>query len=188
VEEARREARRTVLALAPFVARGARIAGIEPSCLLTFRDEFAALLPEGEIEDVSRAALLPEELLDRDVPFRAPVDGIKRIVHLHSHCHQKAFGTAGAVAAMLGRIPGVTVKAIPSSCCGMAGAFGYGAETIDVSLAMGELSLLPAIRKAAPDEVIVADGVSCRHQIRDGTGREAISAIALLDRALRAWQ
>jgi len=78
------------------------------------------------------------------------------------------------------------VEPVESSCCGMAGAFGYGADTIDVSLKMGELSLLPAVRKAAPDTIIVADGTSCRHQIKDGTGREALHVARLLARSVKA--
>ncbi|MBX9907584.1 MAG: FAD-binding protein [Beijerinckiaceae bacterium] len=190
VDEARAEARRTLDALAPYVAKGARIVGLEPSCLMTFRDEFSALLPRAEVEPVAKAALLLEELLAADIkagtttlPF-APQAG--RIAHLHGHCHQKAFDAMGAVEATLRAVPGLEVRPIESSCCGMSGAFGYAAETIDVSLAMGELSLLPAVRKAGPDDLIVADGTSCRHQIHDGAGREAVHVARVLADALQA--
>lgn len=188
VDEARAEARRTLDALAPFVAKGARIVGLEPSCLLTFRDEFSALLRKAEVEPVAKAALLLEELLAADIeagattlPF-ASQGG--RIAHLHGHCHQKAFDAMGAVEATLRAIPGLEIRPIESSCCGMSGAFGYGAQTIDVSLAMGELSLLPAVRKAGAGDLIVADGTSCRHQIHDGAGREAVHVVRVLDQAL----
>ncbi len=190
VDEARAEARRTLDALAPYVASGARIVGLEPSCLMTFRDEFSALLPKAEVEPVAKAALLLEELLAADIkagattlPF-APQAG--RVAHLHGHCHQKAFDAMGAVEATLRAVPGLEVRPIESSCCGMSGAFGYAAETIDVSLAMGELSLLPAVRRAQPGDIIVADGTSCRHQIHDGAGREALHVARVLADALQA--
>jgi Fe-S oxidoreductase len=107
---------------------------------------------------------------------------------VHGHCHQKAFDAMGAVHAVLKLVPGLTAKTIESSCCGMAGAFGYQAETYDVSIAMAELSLLPAVRKGELDTIIVADGTSCRHQIHDGTGREAIHVARVLERSLLAEQ
>ena len=188
VDEARAEARRTLDALAPFVARGARIVGLEPSCLMSFRDEFSALLPKGEVEPLAKAALLVEELLAADMaagrtslPLR---DQGGRVAHLHGHCHQKAFDAMGAVEKTLRAVPGLEVRPIESSCCGMSGAFGYGAATIDVSLAMGELSLLPAVRRAGASDLVVADGTSCRHQIHDGAGREAVHVVRVLDEAL----
>jgi Fe-S oxidoreductase len=92
----------------------------------------------------------------------------------------------GTVEAALKLVPDLSVEAIESSCCGMAGAFGYGADTIDVSLRMGELSLLPAVRKAAPDTLIVADGTSCRHQIKDGAGRGALHVARVLAMSIKA--
>ncbi|MFN3673369.1 MAG: FAD-binding and (Fe-S)-binding domain-containing protein [Bosea sp. (in: a-proteobacteria)] len=188
VDEARKEAQRTLDAYAPYVARGARIVGLEPSCLLTFRDEFGAMLPKQQVEPVAKAAFLLEELLAADMragttrlPFK---DQGGRVAHLHGHCHQKAFAAMGAVEETLRAIPGLEVRPIESSCCGMAGAFGYNAETIDVSLAMAELSLLPSVRAAGPDDLIVADGTSCRHQIHDGAGREALHVARILAQAL----
>jgi Fe-S oxidoreductase len=183
VEKARREARRTLQALAPLVARGARVVGLEPSCLLTMRDEFGSLLPREEVAPLARAAFLIEEALADDFdrgrlpPFRAQT---ARIAHLHGHCHQKAFGVMGSVETVLRAVPGLEVRPIESSCCGMAGAFGYRAENMDISLALGEAALFPAVRAAGPDDVIVADGTSCRHQIRDGTGREARHVVRVL--------
>lgn len=189
VDEARAEARRTVDTLAPFVTKGARIVGLEPSCLMSFRDEFAALLPKPEVEPLAKAALLIEELLAADLAAGKTVlpldDQGGRVAHLHGHCHQKAFDAMGAVEKTLRSVPGLEVKPIESSCCGMSGAFGYGAKTIDVSLAMGELSLLPAVRKAGAGDLVVADGTSCRHQIHDGAQREAVHVVRVLDAALR---
>jgi FAD/FMN-containing dehydrogenase/Fe-S oxidoreductase len=188
VDEARTEARRTLDALTPFVRRGARIVGLEPSCLLTFRDEFASMLPKEEVEPLANASFLFEEALAADLadkrialPLR---DQAGRTAHLHGHCHQKAFGALGAVETTLRSVPGLTVKTIESSCCGMAGAFGYDPKTIEVSFAMGELSLFPALRQAGPDDLIVADGTSCRHQIHDGVGRHAVHVARVLDAAL----
>jgi Fe-S oxidoreductase len=105
---------------------------------------------------------------------------------LHGHCHQKSFAVMGAVETALRLVPGLAVETVESSCCGMAGAFGYGADTIDASLAMGELSLLPAVRKAEADAIIVADGTSCRHQIKDGAGREALHVARVLAMSIEA--
>lgn len=189
VDEARAEARRVVEAYAPYVAGGARIVGLEPSCLLTLRDEFGALLPKDAAEPLARAAFLIEEVLAADLKAgttRLPLrDQGGRVAHLHGHCHQKAFAAMGAVEETLRAVPGLEVRPIESSCCGMAGAFGYRSETIDVSLAMGELSLLPAVRKAAAADLIVADGTSCRHQIHDGADREALHVVRVLDQALQ---
>jgi Fe-S oxidoreductase len=155
---------------------------------LTFRDEFGSLLPKKEVEPLAEAAFLLEEALAADLEadkISLPLtDQGGRTAHLHGHCHQKAFGLMGAVENVLRKVPGLNVQIIESSCCGMSGAFGYGAQTIDVSLAMAELSLLPAVRKAGPDDIMVADGTSCRHQIHDGAHREAIHVARVLDKAL----
>jgi Fe-S oxidoreductase len=188
VANARVEATRTLAALRPFVLAGARVVGLEPSCLLTFRDEFSSVLPKAEVAPLARNALLFEELLAADLAARVitlPLaDQGGRTAHLHGHCHQKAFDAMGAVESVLRSVPGLTVKLIEGSCCGMAGSFGFGVQTIDVSFAIAELTLLPALRSAAADDLIVADGTSCRHQIHDGAGREALHVARVLDAAL----
>ena len=103
---------------------------------------------------------------------------------MHGHCHQKSFGAFPDALTALQRVPGLTVKPIASSCCGMAGSFGYQTESQEASRAMAEASLLPAVRAAAAEDYIVADGTSCRHQIRDLSGREAMHSVRLLDKAL----
>jgi len=189
VEAARAELSRSLAALAPFLARGVPVLGLEPSCLFTFRDEALALLPGNEAERAAAHAMLFEEFIVREAeagrfaPRLAPMPG--RVL-LHGHCHQKAFGAMGAVEAALRLVPGVIVETIQSSCCGMAGAFGYQAETHDVSLAMAELDLLPAVRAADPGCIIVADGTSCRHQIRDGSGRDAVHVARVLADSMEA--
>jgi len=193
VDEARREAVRMLDALSPHAARGATIVGLEPSCLLTLRDEFVALGLGERARTLASRALLIEEFLvleneagRLDLPLGALT---QRRALVHGHCHQKAFDAAGAVVTTLRWIPGLDVEAIESSCCGMAGAFGYGVDHYDVSMRMAELSLLPAVRTAAADTLIVADGTSCRHQIADGTRasgpRDAVHAIRVLAGALR---
>jgi FAD/FMN-containing dehydrogenase/Fe-S oxidoreductase len=188
VEEARAEARRMLAALAPFVARGLAVVGLEPSCLLTLRDEFLALLPGPETEALAGSALLFEEFLAREaaagrlaLPLR-PLP--QKAALLHGHCHQKAFAAMGAVERTLRLVPELQVSTIESSCCGMAGAFGYEAAHYEVSMQMAELSLLPAVRAAEADTLIVADGTSCRHQIHDGSGRAALHVARVLEQAL----
>ena len=187
VDEARVEARRVLAAAAPFLARGAAIVGLEPSCLLTLRDEFLAMLPGAETERLARHAFLLEEFLVREAAagrIAGPIGRHQAKVLLHGHCHQKAFGAMGSVGAALGLVEGLEVETVESSCCGMAGAFGYGADTYAVSVAIGELTLLPAVRRAAPDAVVAADGFSCRHQIRDGTGRQPRHVARILSEAI----
>jgi FAD/FMN-containing dehydrogenase/Fe-S oxidoreductase len=188
VAGARRELERTREALLPFAKRGIPIIGLEPSCLLTLRDELLALFPDEESRTIADQALLFEEFLVREAEagqLALPLQETERTAHLHGHCHQKAFGAFGAVEAALRLVPGLDVKPIESSCCGMAGAFGYQAETYDVSMAMGELTLFPAVRSAEPDSVIVADGFSCRHQIEHGTARKPLHVAEVLAGALQ---
>jgi Fe-S oxidoreductase len=103
---------------------------------------------------------------------------------VHGHCHQKAFGAMGAVERVLNQVPELKVSIIESGCCGMAGSFGYEAEHYEVSMKMGELALLPAVRNAGAEALIVADGTSCRHQIADGAGRRALHVARVLAQAL----
>ncbi|HEY4406704.1 MAG TPA: FAD-linked oxidase C-terminal domain-containing protein, partial [Xanthobacteraceae bacterium] len=191
VEEARLEAARTVAALAPYVARGIDVVGLEPSCLFGFRDEIPALLRTEPARQLGEHAFTFEEFVaraaERDM-FDPPLAPVGARALLHGHCHQKSFGTMAAVEASLRLVPGLAVEAVESSCCGMAGAFGYGADTIDVSLAMAELSLLPAMRAAAADTLLVASGTSCRHQIKDGSGREPLHVARVLAMSVDAGE
>jgi FAD/FMN-containing dehydrogenase/Fe-S oxidoreductase len=187
VEQARAEARRVLAATAPYVQRGIPVVGLEPSCLLTLRDEFIAMVRGEATEHLASQAFLFEEFLAREAAagrIARPIGRRRGKVVLHGHCHQKAFGAMGAVGEALALIEGLEVETVDSSCCGMAGAFGYGADTYAASLAMGELSLLPAVRRAAPDATIAADGFSCRHQIGDGTGRVALHVASILRQAM----
>jgi Fe-S oxidoreductase len=188
VEEARAEARRTVGALLPYVRKGMPIIGLEPSCLLMLRDEYYALGLGNEVNEIGKAALLLEEFLAREydtkqlkLAFKAPPE-THAIVH--GHCHQKAFGAMKPVRKLLNLVSGLTTEFIESSCCGMAGAFGYEAEHYQSSLQMAELSLLPSVRQAKPDTWVVANGISCQHQIRDGAQRESVHLAQVLRAAL----
>jgi Fe-S oxidoreductase len=188
VDEARRELRRTLDALRPLVARGLPVVGLEPACLFTLRDELTAVLPGEDSARLAEQALSFEEFLSREqTAGRLEWDlqplGQTRAL-LHGHCHQKAFGALTPVEEVLALVPDLEVRTISSSCCGMAGAFGYAAETYEVSMQMGELDLLPAVRAADANSLIVADGISCRQQIAHGTGRTAVHAARVLDRAL----
>jgi FAD/FMN-containing dehydrogenase/Fe-S oxidoreductase len=189
VGEAKREMERTIAALSPYIARGMPVIGLEPSCLFTFRDELPALIKSEAVDFLKSSTLLLEEFLAREQAagrLQLPLAALPKRALLHGHCHQKAFDAMGAVESVLRLIPQLSVEPIESSCCGMAGSFGYDADTIDVSLKMGELSLLPAVRKAPPDALIVADGTSCRHQIHDGAEREALHVARVLEMSLDA--
>jgi FAD/FMN-containing dehydrogenase/Fe-S oxidoreductase len=183
VDEARAELDRLVQTYAPFAARGVPIVGLEPSCLLTLRDELLALRKDEAAKTIAAHALLFEEFLVREAKsgrLKLPLGAVGGKVLLHGHCHQKSFGAFKPVEQALRLIPELEVQIVESSCCGMAGAFGYGADTYDASIAMAELSLLPAVRRADTTTIIVADGTSCRHQIKDGTPREALHAARVL--------
>jgi FAD/FMN-containing dehydrogenase/Fe-S oxidoreductase len=187
VDKAREEARRTIDALKAAVEAGTPIVGLEPSCLLTLRDEYPSLLPGDDAKALAAHAQLFEEFVESERKagrFQlalAPMPG--KTALLHGHCHQKAFGTAGAAAAALQLIPELKVEIFDSTCCGMAGSFGYEAEHHDMSLKIGELGVLPKMRDAAPDTLLAACGTSCRHQIADGAGREARHIVRILDDA-----
>ena len=189
VDEARREQRRLLSALSPWVGRGVTVVGLEPSCLLTLRDELPMLLPGEESASLAAGSLLLDEFLVREAEAgRAPLDlgpVEARTALVHTHCHQKALGQEGATETVLRRIPGLEVRTLTSGCCGMAGAFGYEAEHYDISMAMGELDLLPAVRSAAPDTWVLAAGVSCRHQIVHGAQRSPLTLAQALEASLK---
>jgi Fe-S oxidoreductase len=188
VADAKAEARRTLDALLPYVKRGIAVAGLEPSCLLGLRDEFLDYGLGADAQLLAANAFLFEEFLVREKAAGRFALALKPSpapdVIVHGHCHQKAFAAMKPIAEVLGWIPGLSARFIDSSCCGMAGAFGYEARHYDVSMAMGELALLPAARAASATTLIVADGFSCRHQIRDGAGRDAQHVARVLEQAL----
>jgi Fe-S oxidoreductase len=200
VREARDLAIRNVELLEGIVTDDAPLVGVEPSAILGFRDEYPDLVPERLVAAARRLAaraFLVDEFLAREAErgrigadrFAAPPNGLTaatpRRILVHGHCHQKALSTIAPTVAALGLVPGHVVETIPSGCCGMAGSFGYEREHHALSMAIGELVLLPAVRAAADDALIAAAGTSCRHQIKDGTGRRALHPVEILHAQLR---
>ena len=177
-------ARAELLRLRNALAGDMPVIGLEPSCLFTLRDELEALLPGRESAQLASRAMLIGEFLAREKPafaFRA----MPGVAHVHGHCHQKSFDAFSPALDALKQIPGLEVKSIASSCCGMAGSFGYQSESQEISRAMAEANLIPAVKSAVAEDWIIADGTSCRHQIRDLAGRQAVHSVVVLDLALR---
>ncbi len=185
VDQARAKASELIAALLPFAERGIAIVGLEPSCLLTMRDEMLAMGLGGEALVVARQALMFEEFLAREAAagrleaLKSRLKPVGQPILLHGHCHEKAFAAVLPIIEVLKLIPGARPELIESSCCGMAGSFGYEASHYEVSMQMAELGLLPAVR-SKPEAIVVADGTSCRHQIHDGAQREAVHVARLL--------
>ena len=182
-----RELDRLVATYAPFAARGVPIVGLEPSCLLTLRDELLSLRSDDDAKSDQRACAAVRGISGSRGGGRPPATAARRHAGkalVHGHCHQKSFGAFKPVEKVLRLIPDLNVETIESSCCGMAGAFGYGADTYQASMEMAELSLLPAVRRADQATLIVADGTSCRHQIKDGTERSALHVARVLAMSL----
>jgi FAD/FMN-containing dehydrogenase/Fe-S oxidoreductase len=185
VAQAKAKAQEVVDNLLPFAQMGIAIVGLEPSCLLTLRDELLVMGLGEHAQQIAKQALLLEEFLAREAKagqleeFKKKLKPVNQPVLLHGHCHQKAFAAVTPVMEVLSLIPGAKPELIESSCCGMAGSFGYEAAHYDVSMQMAEAALLPAVRARA-DAIVVADGTSCRHQIADGAQREAVHVARLL--------
>jgi FAD/FMN-containing dehydrogenase/Fe-S oxidoreductase len=179
--------------LGPVVSDDAPLVGIEPSAILGFRDEVPDLVPQ-QLEPAARTlaanCLLIDEFLAREMAAGTltadDFDTTPRRILVHGHCHQKALASLGPTLQLLGLPAGHTVEAIPSGCCGMAGSFGYERRHYDLSMQIGEMVLFPAVRQAGADTVIAAPGTSCRHQIKDGTGRTALHPVEILHAACPA--
>jgi glycerol-3-phosphate dehydrogenase subunit C len=185
VPAARDHARRLLAALAPYAQRGLPVIGLEPSCLLMLRDEYLSLGLGEQAARIAKQSWLLEEFLAREIkPEHFAFQPLPEKVLVHGHCHQKAFGAMKPLRKVLGWVPGLSVELIDSSCCGMAGAFGYEAEHHAISMRMAEAALLPAVRRAPATTWLVANGTSCRHQIRDGAQREARHFVHVLRAAL----
>jgi FAD/FMN-containing dehydrogenase/Fe-S oxidoreductase len=182
VDEARKNAKRNLDLLMPLVERGVPLVGLEPSCILTIRDDYRKLLPDdGRVEKLAGATCLFEEALLELEPELPLTEGSP--VLLHGHCHQKALVGTGPTEEALALAPGADVEVVDSGCCGMAGLFGYEEGHYEVSMKMGERRLFPAVR-GAEERVIVAPGTSCREQILGGTGRRALHPAEYLARVL----
>ena len=190
IDEAKFEARRLIEALLPYAQKGIPIVGLEPSCLLTLRDEIPSLIPGEETELLARKARMLEEYIadqEENKNFTIPLKSPAPNVLIHGHCHQKAMGVMTSIEKTLALLPDTAVETIESSCCGMAGSFGYRTDTHEISLTMAEAGLLPAVRHAHAATLIVADGTSCRHQIKDTTDRVPIHIARVLEMALKKY-
>ncbi|TAG03162.1 MAG: FAD-binding oxidoreductase [Betaproteobacteria bacterium] len=189
IDEAKKRAEQLLDALTPFAERGIPILGLEPSCLFTLKDEMLTMRLGERAQRVADNAMLIETFLEREAKagklesLKSKLQPTTQPILVHGHCHQKAFAEISPTLAVLSLIPDAKPTLIESSCCGMAGAFGYEAKNYNVSMQMAELSLLPTIRNA-PEAIIVADGTSCRHQIHDGAAREARHVVRVLAQQL----
>jgi FAD/FMN-containing dehydrogenase/Fe-S oxidoreductase len=187
LDEAREEGHRVIDAMLPYAANGIPVVGLEPSCVYTIKEDLPRLIPTEDARRVADNMILFEEAIDADLESGITLPFVEQngSAKVHGHCHQKAAGSADVTARLLNRIPGFDAELIESGCCGMAGAFGYHEEHYEVSMAIGELDVLPAVREAGPDVAIVAAGTSCRAQITDGTGREAKHPAEIIRDALQ---
>jgi Fe-S oxidoreductase len=185
--EARELARKNVSVFKDLITGDTPLVGIEPSAILTFRDEYPDLLRREE-KDAARViahhTFMIEEFLARELEmgnirpelFRE----MKKTIKVHGHCQQKALSSLTPVKVILTRLGNNQVHMINSGCCGMAGSFGYEKEHYDISMKIGELVLFPTVRKQPDDVIIAAAGTSCRHQIKDGTGKKALHPVEIL--------
>jgi Fe-S oxidoreductase len=181
LRRARRRLEQTLSRLGPLIDAGVPVVGVEPSCVAVFRDELRGLLPDSErSRRLQRQALHLDEFLSRLPGWQPPK--LSRILLVQGHCHQKAtFGLEGERSIL--RKMGAYAELLDAGCCGMAGAFGYERSHYPVSIAVGERKLLPAVRAAPGDVILLADGFSCREQIRQGTSREALHLAQVLQMA-----
>ncbi|QCR22676.1 FAD-binding and (Fe-S)-binding domain-containing protein [Pontibacter sp. SGAir0037] len=192
LREAKKLAQKNVALLKDIITNETPLIGIEPSCILSFRDEYLDLVEKDQEEDAKKLSincLLFDEFIAREI-INGHIDQSlfkeeQRLIKLHGHCHQKALSSVLYTQQMLTLPVNYKVEVIPSGCCGMAGSFGYEAEHYDVSMQVGELVLFPAVRQQPEEVIIAAPGTSCRHQIHDGTSRTALHPVEVLYEALK---
>ena len=187
LRQARAAAEYNIAQLARYVDRGWTIVGCEPSCVMTFRDDYRDLVDDPKADRLAEGMLMIDEFLARERGadrLSLPVRPTGRSISLHGHCQQKAIAGTGATVAALELVPGYEVTTLNTGCCGMAGSFGYEREHYDLSMKIGEDRLFPAVRAADDGTEFAATGTSCRHQIADGTGRTAFHPIELIRNAL----
>ena len=191
IREAKKIANRNINALGKLITADAPLIGIEPSAILTFRDEYIDLADDDNFETAKALAknvfLIDEFIaseIDKGNITAAQFTKEKKLIQLHGHCQQKALSSVAPSVKLLSLPQNYTVEVIPSGCCGMAGSFGYEKEHYDLSMKIGELVLFPAVRRQADEVIIAAPGTSCRHQVKDGTGRKALHTVEVLWEAL----
>ena len=191
LKEAKNLAEKNIEYLFDLISEDTPLIGLEPSAVLTFRDEYIDLT-RGEVKEKARKLskyvfLMDEFLSDEWEKGNISADVFskeKRLIKLHGHCHQKSLSSVVPTKKILSIPENYTIQLIPSGCCGMAGSFGYEHEHYDISMKIGELVLFPTVREQAPEVIIAAPGTSCRHQIKDGTGRIALHPVEVLWEAL----
>jgi len=191
LREAKKIANKNIALLSPLVNAGTPLIGIEPSAILTFRDEYIDLADDDQFEPAKKLAenvFMIDEFIDREIEkgniSKEQFTKEKRHIKLHGHCQQKALSSVAPSVKMLSLPENYSVDVIPSGCCGMAGSFGYEKEHYELSMKIGELVLFPAVRNQSENIIIAAPGTSCRHQVKDGTGRKALHPVEVLWEAL----
>ena len=191
IRKAKEIANKNIDLLYPVINESAPLIGIEPSAILTFRDEYIDLADDNKLEmakKISANVFLIDEFIAAEIEKghigAEQFTKEKRKVVLHGHCQQKALSSVAPSIKLLSLPQNYTVETIPSCCCGMAGSFGYEKEHYDLSMKIGEMVLFPAVRRQTGDSIIAAPGTSCRHQIKDGTGKKALHPVEILHQAL----
>ena len=192
LRKAKQIANENISLLKELITDDTPLVGIEPSAILTFRDEYPDLADEDQFEaakKLSGCVFMIDEFLASEIEkgniSASQFTAEKKEVLLHGHCQQKALASVAPSVKILSLPQNYSVKTIPSGCCGMAGSFGYEKEHYDLSMKIGELVLFPAVRKSGNETIIAAPGTSCRHQVKDGTGRHALHPVEVLFEALR---
>ncbi len=192
IRDAKKIVNENLRLLTPLVNEETPMVGVEPSAILTFRDEYIDLADDdlyGKAKEMSKHVFYIDEFLAAEMEkgniARSAFTGSAKKIMLHGHCQQKALSSVNHTVKMLSFVDGYSVQAIPSGCCGMAGSFGFEKEHFSLSMKIGELVLFPAVRKATEETIIAAPGTSCRHQVKDGTGREALHPVEILHAALQ---
>ena len=191
LRSAKKIANKNISLLHPIINTNTPLIGIEPSAILTFRDEYIDLADDDKLEtakELSKNVFLIDEFIAAEIEKGNISPSLftkeKRWIKLHGHCQQKALSSVAASEKLLSLPENYTVEIIPSGCCGMAGSFGYEKEHYDLSMKIGELVLFPSVRSADDNTIIAAPGTSCRHQVKDGTGRKAKHPVEILYEAL----
>ena len=184
-------ANKNIIALSKIITAETPLIGIEPSAILTFRDEYIDLAEDQNLhaaKELAKNVYLVDEFIAKEIDQgninKAVFTKETRLIKLHGHCQQKSLSSLASSVKMMSLPENYSVETIPSGCCGMAGSFGYEKEHYELSMKIGELVLLPAVRSQATDVIIAAPGTSCRHQVKDGTGRKALHTIEVLYDAL----
>jgi Fe-S oxidoreductase len=192
IRKAKKIANQNIELLSKIISEETPLLGIEPSAILTFRDEYPDLATDDNLvaaQSLAKHAMMMDEFLEKEMQKgnikKEQFTNTAQLIQLHGHCQQKAVGSVNASVSILSFPENYKVEVIPSGCCGMAGSFGYEAEHYELSMQIGEMVLFPAVRSKGADVLVAAPGTSCRHQIKDGTGKKALHPVEILYKALQ---